>query len=95
MVRVLDLFSAGGFSYKPKLADRLRHGYESILLWCAYNIMRLPRADPPYPKEWEIQDTGYEEPRLYSIPGTMRFDVENYSVDTIWASPPCIGIEEE
>ena len=92
MVRVLDLFSGNrGFSNKPKLADRIRHGYESILLWCAYNIMRLPRADPPYPKEWEIQDTGYEEPRLYSMPGTMRFDLENY--ETIFVSPPCI--EEE
>ena len=50
MVRIINLFS-GGFSTKPTLADRLRHRYESMLLWCAYNIARLPRADPPYPKE--------------------------------------------
>ncbi len=38
---------------KPTLADRIRHGYECMLLWCAYNIARLPRANPPYPK-WMV-----------------------------------------
>jgi len=70
MVRIINLFSGiRGFSTKPTLADRLRHRYESMLLWCAYNIARLPRADPPYPKEMlEKYDFTIEDYTIFASP---------------------------